>query len=171
MATIALEGMRFFSKIGFYEEERIIGNQFVVDVYIEANTKMAATTDDLSKTINYETVYYICKKEMGMEAKLIENVAERIGLGIRYNFPNISELTIRVQKLNPPLGAPVGQSYYETNANYSKKCGRCQRPMLCYSDATCWCMGPTIHRKTQEQMSIQYGNQCLCADCVAFFSE
>jgi len=42
MATIALEGMRFFSKIGFYEEERIIGNQFVVDVYIEANTKMAA---------------------------------------------------------------------------------------------------------------------------------
>ena len=54
MSQIALEGMRFYAYHGFYEEEQIIGNNYVIDVYIKTNFSEAAETDDLYKTINYE---------------------------------------------------------------------------------------------------------------------
>ena len=61
MAIIALEGMHFFAHHGFYEEEQIVGNNFVLDVYMDTETSRAAVADDLYSTINYETVYFICK--------------------------------------------------------------------------------------------------------------
>ena len=47
MATIALEGMRFFAYHGYYEEERILGNDFILDVYVNAETVLTKFTDDL----------------------------------------------------------------------------------------------------------------------------
>ena len=64
MALIALEGVHFYAYHGFYEEEQIIGNNFILDVYVEANTGLAARTDDLFSTVNYETIYRICQMEM-----------------------------------------------------------------------------------------------------------
>jgi len=170
MATIALEGMRFRAHHGFYEEEQILGADYIVDVIVSTNTQKAAVDDDLEKTINYETIYLICEAEMKKNAKLLENVAERIGLGIRHQFKYVKEMSVRVKKLNPPLGGIVESSWVEVDGQYSKKCGRCARPMLCYGDKTCWCMSTQLYQKTLEQMKTQYGNQCLCKECLQFFS-
>ena len=64
MALIALEGMRFYAYHGFYNEERKTGGNYVVDVYIETNLPRQAFQDDLFKTVNYETVHFICKVAM-----------------------------------------------------------------------------------------------------------
>ena len=47
MATIALEGMRFFAYHGYYEEERILGNEFILDVYVNTETILTKFVDDL----------------------------------------------------------------------------------------------------------------------------
>ena len=86
MAIISLEGMRFRAHHGFYEEEQILGGDYIVDVVVSTNATKAAIDDDLEKTINYETIYLICEVEMKRNAKLLENVAERISLGIRHQF-------------------------------------------------------------------------------------
>ena len=104
MAIISLEGMRFRAHHGFYEEEQILGGDYIVDVVVSTNATKAAIDDDLEKTINYETIYLICEVEMKRNAKLLENVAERISLGIRHQFKNIKDMSVRVKKLNPPLG-------------------------------------------------------------------
>ena len=57
MGQIALEGMRFYSHQGFYEEERTIGGKYVVDIYFDVDFEKASDTDELSGTINYEEVY------------------------------------------------------------------------------------------------------------------
>lgn len=170
MSVIALEGMRFRAHHGYYEEEQILGGDYIVDVRVTTNTTKAAIGDDLEKTINYETIYLICEAEMKQNAKLLENVAERISLGLRHQFKYIKEMTVRVKKLSPPLGGPVEASWVEVDGQYTKKCGRCGRPMLCYSDKTCWCMETQVFKKTLEQMKTEYGNQCLCKECLQFFA-
>ena len=170
MSVIALEGMQFYAHHGFYEEEQIIGNDYVVDVYITTTTNRAAIEDDLYQTINYETVYRICASAMRKRSKLIEAVAERIGMGLRFQFRMIEELKIRVRKMNPPLGGHVDSAYIEIDANYSKRCGRCSRPLLCYGDNNCWCMDTKVYGKMLEHVKEQFGNNCLCKECLDYFA-
>lgn len=116
MSKVALEGMQFYAYHGYYEEERLIGGYFVVDVYIDTNFVLAAQTDDLSGTVNYETVYFICRMEMKRPSKLIENVAQRIHSKLSDVFTKASGILVRISKLNPPLGGPVNRSYVEVDS-------------------------------------------------------
>ena len=107
MGLIALEGMRFHAYHGFYKEEQIMGNDYVLDVYITADTGMAALTGDLYQAINYETVYEICKIAMRKKAKLLETITERIAKGIKFQFEKIQDVKVRLKKVNPPMGGHV----------------------------------------------------------------
>ncbi|MBR9919562.1 MAG: dihydroneopterin aldolase [Bacteroidetes bacterium] len=170
MATVALEGMRFFAYHGYYEEERLIGGEYVVDVYITTDVSKAAVKDDLERTINYENIHTICQAVMKEPCKLIETVAEKISLRIKHLYHYIKEMKIRVRKLNPPLNGPVQQAMVEVDGDFRKKCGRCQRPLLCYGDRSCWCIDTHVHKGQLEQLKIQYGNNCLCKECLDFFA-
>lgn len=113
MSKVALEGMQFYAYHGFYEEERLIGGHFVVDVYVETNFVIAAQSDDLSGTVNYETIYFICRMEMKRPSNLIEHVAQRIHDKLSAVLTKSSAILVRISKLNPPLGGPVSRSFVE----------------------------------------------------------
>lgn len=117
MALIILEGMRFFAYHGYYEEENIIGNDFVVDLIIQTDAEAAAETDELYQsegeeehkptTVNYETAFLICQAEMRKPAKLLETLASRIINRIDDYFDDVEGVMVRLQKLHPPLGGRV----------------------------------------------------------------
>jgi 7,8-dihydroneopterin aldolase/epimerase/oxygenase len=113
MAIIALEGVRFFARHGYYEEERIIGNDFILDVYVDADTQLAAVADDLFSTINYETLYLICQSEMRKPAKLLESLAQKIANRISDHFEHATGVKVRLRKLAPPLGGRVDSAFVE----------------------------------------------------------
>ena len=170
MALIALEGMRFYAHHGFYEEEQIIGNYFVVDVYVESNPKnykKAVAEDDLYKTINYETIYLIVQREMKNNTKLLETLADKIVYHIKAHFDGLKEVKVRVKKENPPLPGTVARSFVETNETFVQKCPRCKNDMLCYGDKNCWCVNSTVYPKTREALSEQYKG-CLCKECLDY---
>ena len=170
MSVIAIEGMRFRANHGFYEEEQILGGDYIVDVHLTTVFTKASIEDDLSKTINYETIYLICESVMKLNSKLLENVADRISMGIKHQFGFVKEMKVRVKKLNPPLGGRVESAWVEVDGYFSKKCGRCSRPMICYCDRSCWCMGTKVYQQTLAQMKTHYGNSCLCEECLQFFA-
>lgn len=107
MGNISIEGMEFFAYHGCFEEERIIGGRFMVEVTLEADTRAAEESDELSQTVNYQSIYELVKKEMNVKAKLLEHLARRIARAVTGCFPEISGLTVKVSKLNPPLGGKV----------------------------------------------------------------
>jgi len=107
MSIISIEGMEFFAYHGCFKEEQIIGTKFIVDLFIETETSLAEETDDLTKTINYQEVYSIVKKEMKIKSKLLENAGRRILSSLKYNFPQTKNITIKISKLNPPLGGKM----------------------------------------------------------------
>ncbi|MFZ4399794.1 MAG: dihydroneopterin aldolase [Bacteroidales bacterium] len=107
MSLIKLEGMEFFSYHGCFKEEQLIGTKFLVDLSIEVNVEQAALKDDIHLTINYLTVYQMVKKQMEINSKLLENVAQRILDNLYSQFPGVIWAEVKVSKLNPPLGGKL----------------------------------------------------------------
>jgi 7,8-dihydroneopterin aldolase/epimerase/oxygenase len=105
--TINIEGIRLYAYHGCLEEEARIGGNYIVDVYISTDFSEAAGTDDLSKTIDYCAVYDICKKEMAVRSKLIEQVCRRIHQRIHSDLAGVKHLHVKVTKLLPPLNGDV----------------------------------------------------------------
>ncbi|MCQ2206915.1 MAG: dihydroneopterin aldolase [Paludibacteraceae bacterium] len=118
MSTIKLQGMKFHSLHGALPVESIIGNDFVVNISMDADTTKAETTDDLNGTINYAEVYDLVKAEMAIPSKLIEHVAYRIRKSLIEHFPEIEKLEVEVQKQRPPVNGEV--TYASITLNYER---------------------------------------------------
>ncbi|MCX6271802.1 MAG: dihydroneopterin aldolase [Bacteroidetes bacterium] len=108
MSTISLENMEFFAYHGCFAEEQVIGTRFEVTLQIEADTQDAEIDDDLHKTVNYQSVYQVVKKEMEIKSRLLENVALRILTSVCEEFPMVTWGKVKVTKMNPPVGGKMG---------------------------------------------------------------
>lgn len=109
MGTIQLEGMEFFAYHGHFKEERIIGSKFIVDVSFDYDSTAAERSDKLQDAVNYQEVYLLVQKEMGITSHLLENVAKRILESVRLAFPGLTNVHVKIAKLNPQLGHKVKQ--------------------------------------------------------------
>lgn len=103
MVRIDIEGLRLFGRHGVLEQERTVGNEFVVDITIFYPAARAAETDDIDLTLNYAEVVEIAKEEFEIPSKLIENVALRIARRLRGQWPRIDSGSVSVAKLSPPI--------------------------------------------------------------------
>ena len=102
--------MEFFAYHGFYEEERKVGNRFVVDLSVTVDLNPAAQTDKLSQTVNYEVLYRIVKDEMEIPSYLLEHMAGRILDQVYAKYAHIQSVTVSIAKQNPPVGGVCRQS-------------------------------------------------------------
>ncbi len=107
MSIISIEGMEFFAYHGCFTEEQIIGTNFNVDLFLTIDTSKAENTDNLYDTVNYQDVFQLVKAEMQVTSKLLEHVAKRILNVVIAKFPEIENATIKIKKLNPPLGGKM----------------------------------------------------------------
>ncbi len=113
---INIEGINLYAYHGCLDEEAKIGGNYLVDVYMTTNFLEAAKTDDLLKTLDYCTVYEICKKQMGIRSKLIEQVCDRIFNSIKTELPGIITLHVKITKLLPPINGDVDKVSVEMKA-------------------------------------------------------
>ena len=104
-SCIYLQDLRFHAFHGVMEQEKTVGNDYIVNVKLNVNVQKAATSDNVSDTINYASVYDIISKAMSERSHLIEHVAYKIGEKLIKAFPLITDLEINVKKLNPPIEA------------------------------------------------------------------
>ena len=104
MGLIQIENMEFYAFHGHYREEQIVGNKFLVDLHIEADMAEPAASDDLKDAINYQLAYRLLKEEMEKKSKLLENIAKRILDVIYDNFDGLQKVTVKISKMNPPMG-------------------------------------------------------------------
>ncbi len=111
---ISIRNARFFAFHGFYEEERIIGNEYFVNLSVGFTPKDEAigalrgenSTEDLldQNTINYELLYQVIKEKMHTPQKLLEKVALEILDELCHRFQQLERVEIEIEKVNPPFG-------------------------------------------------------------------
>jgi dihydroneopterin aldolase len=76
---ITLTGLRVFGRHGVYDEERRVGQDFVVDVTLFLDTRPAAASDDVADTVHYgEMAEQIAAIVGGDPVNLLETLAARI---------------------------------------------------------------------------------------------
>lgn len=107
--TIAIEQARFFSPIGYYEEERLLGNEFFVDVHVAVKVS-SESSDELEDTLNYEELYVAISKVMRKERKLLESAAQEILGDLQMKFAHLEGVTVKITKTHPPFGADTAKA-------------------------------------------------------------
>lgn len=103
MVKIELVGLEFFAYHGVYSEEQKAGNNFIVNLSVEGDFTHAVQNDELTGTVDYEQLYAIIADEMLTRSKLLEHIAGRILTRISKEHPEIKEMSIAIEKLNPPI--------------------------------------------------------------------
>lgn len=107
---ILLEGMEFNAFHGVMNEERKIGGRYVVNLSVSV-TDNSGADDNISSTINYQSLYDITKNVMlKKKANLIEYLAQQIINAIYSSFTNVIKVKVEVYKYNPPVGGKVERS-------------------------------------------------------------
>src|ERR1700753_3733826 len=101
MVKVALHGVKFLAYHGFYPQERIMGNHFVVDAEVEFLQLHQFTDDEIAHTVNYEQVYAIVDKHMRITRKLLETVVQSIIDDLKTTYPFAQTIRVGLKKLNP----------------------------------------------------------------------
>ncbi|HKK58853.1 MAG TPA: dihydroneopterin aldolase [Salinivirga sp.] len=107
MGKIQIENMEFYAYHGCYKEEQVVGNHFLVDLTLETDCKKPMKSDNLEDALNYLKVYEFVKAEMQIKSHLLEHVAGRILETLYAEFDQIEHATVKVRKMNPPLGGKM----------------------------------------------------------------
>ena len=63
---VELRGMQFFAYHGCYEQERKVGNRFLVELKMRAEESQALVSDDISDALNYAQAYQVVAREMAV---------------------------------------------------------------------------------------------------------
>lgn len=109
MVTVRLHDLTFTAYHGIHEEEKILGNVYIVNAsfeFHEGETVIAHIND----TINYEKIYYIIKERMTIPTPLLETVVMETGYKIHNAFPDLKTIAISVKKMHPPIEGMQGSA-------------------------------------------------------------
>lgn len=104
-SSIFIDRMNICANHGVMEQERVVGGDFEVSVWVDYDFSNAIESDSLADTISYADICGIVKREMAIPSKLLEHVAGRIAKAIIHDFPQCDKVKVKVVKINPPMGA------------------------------------------------------------------
>ena len=101
--------MDFHAFHGCYELERQTGSHFEVSLRLTTELGAVAEEDDVTKAVNYLTVYEVVREQMQRTQHTIERVAQNIIDALHIRFPQICDTECKVSKIAPPLGGKVAR--------------------------------------------------------------
>ena len=102
MLSIHLYQLRFHANHGLYHEEKILGNEFEVDVTIKYYPP-EIPVNEIDQTIDYASIYKLVSERMKQPVDLLETFVSETALEILKQFKLTEEVFISIKKLNPPL--------------------------------------------------------------------
>ena len=107
MDQIRIRGLRIYARHGVFEEERKLGQSFIVDAVLNTRLQEAGEKDDLNLSTDYGAV---CEKIMQVMTEetclLIEAAAERTAREILLSFPAVESLELTLHKPQAPIPLP-----------------------------------------------------------------
>ena len=116
--SVRLINAVFYAHHGVMQEEHRIGGRYEVDVKMDVDFEEAAQHDDLSKTVDYESIYKLVQRIVTENRfYLIEKLAYLIACEVLNLYSIVQFVEVTVRKPNPPVGGTCDRA----EAVYSKK--------------------------------------------------
>ncbi len=107
---ISLKNLRFHAYIGVIERERIIGNEFEVNLEVRLPFHEEMAADNLDATISYADLFEVVSAAMSRPRKLLERVATEIIREVYEKWPVIESGEIEIVKVAPPIPGISGEA-------------------------------------------------------------
>ena len=109
-SLLSLNGLKFNSKIGVYDFEKLNGNEFIINISLNIDNNNF--DDHIKKALDYESVYGIIELVMNKSFNLIETAAYEISKKMYLEFDQISSSTIEIIKLKPKIKGGINNSTF-----------------------------------------------------------
>ena len=109
-SLLSLNGLKFNSKIGVYDFEKLNGNEFIINISLNIDNNNF--DDNIKKALDYESVYGIIELVMNKSFNLIETAAYEISKKMYLEFDQISSSTIEIIKLKPKIKGGINNSTF-----------------------------------------------------------
>lgn len=107
MLSIHLKDLVFFKHHGVYQEEKILGNHFIVNVHVHY-LPPAPVVEKLEDAVNYEKIFDLVNARMMKPTPLLETLAMEICTGILDTFEPVEASFVSIEKTNPPIHSLEG---------------------------------------------------------------
>lgn len=104
---VTLKGMEFLGHHGCFEEERIIGARFSVDLSFTYVITQTVLSDNVEYAIDYRKVYLDVKEVMSYSVNTLERLSENILEMLKKKYPQMLKAELAITKLNPALGGKL----------------------------------------------------------------
>jgi dihydroneopterin aldolase len=101
---IFLRGVQVHAHHGVFEEEKRLGQRFIVDVDFWVDAGGYARADDPARAVSYADVHRtVVEIAGGASLNLIEAVAERIAQALLERFAAIEQVRVELHKPSAPI--------------------------------------------------------------------
>ena len=117
LLTISLHNVRFRAFHGVYPDERKKGNDFVVNMDVSYSPGKA-TILSLDDTIDYSILFDIINAAMQQPVDLLETLVQTIAHNVHKQFPQVNNVNVSVEKLNPPIDKFTGTAAVKFRREY-----------------------------------------------------
>ncbi len=104
---IEVRGIRTLGTHGVLEHEQALPQPFEIDLDVETDTRDAAATEELQRTVDYSALVDEVVAVVGGPSRLLlETLAQAIAEAVLAHV-GVRSVTVAVRKLRPPLAADV----------------------------------------------------------------
>lgn len=100
--TITLQNVHFRAYHGLYPQERVEGNDFIINLSAKYYASQAAVIM-LEHTIDYGALYAMVQQVMAKPVDLLETVVQQIARLILEQYPQVFEVSVTLEKTRPPI--------------------------------------------------------------------
>lgn len=106
MEKIIIKGLKIRAFHGVNPEEKIDGQNFILDITAQLDVEQAKCSDDVDYTVSYSEIIKTATAVFTERSyNLIETAANKVGVEIMKTYPRLSCVTVLLKKPEAPIKA------------------------------------------------------------------
>lgn len=106
MDTIIVKGLKLFAYHGVNEEEKINGQNFILDIKVWLDLSVPCESDNVNDTVSYAKIIKKVRTVFTAEKyDLLEKAAQIVSDAVFEEFPEVVECEILLKKPEAPIKA------------------------------------------------------------------
>ncbi|WP_212904288.1 2-amino-4-hydroxy-6-hydroxymethyldihydropteridine diphosphokinase [Clostridium polyendosporum] len=121
MDKIYVKDLEIFANHGVFQEEKSLGQKFILSLELELDLREAGITGDLTKSVHYGELCHKVEKEFTKESyDLIEMAAEKVANFILKEYPLVQGVKVLLKKPWAPIGRHLEYAGIEVYRKWHK---------------------------------------------------
>ncbi|HEY8890742.1 MAG TPA: 2-amino-4-hydroxy-6-hydroxymethyldihydropteridine diphosphokinase [Clostridium sp.] len=119
MDKMYIKDLEVYAHHGVFQEEKTLGQRFLISLELFLSLREAGTTDDITKTVHYGELCQLVEKEFTKENyDLIEKATEKLAEFILLNYDLVQRVKVKIKKPWAPIGKPLKYAAVEIDRKW-----------------------------------------------------